>query len=151
MIVVYYIIELVCWKEGPRQLSSHDRKMFNLNYMQIMATVNLTKGGFLKRIADYESSTEVWKFLGDKPALIDFYASWCGPCKSLAPVLEELSKEYEGKVDIYKVNVDDEEELASHFHIRSVPTLMFVPITGNPHIATGAPTKAQLRKMLDAL
>lgn len=116
-----------------------------------MATVNLTKGGFLKRIADYESSTEVWKFLGDKPALIDFYASWCGPCKSLAPVLEELSKEYEGKVDIYKVNVDDEEELASHFHIRSVPTLMFVPITGNPHIATGAPTKAQLRKMLDAL
>lgn len=116
-----------------------------------MATINLTKGGFLKRIADYENNPRLWKFLGDKPALIDFYASWCGPCKALSPVLEELAGEYAGKVDIYKVNVDEEEELASLFRIRSVPTLMLVPMEGNPQMATGAPTKAQLRKMLDTL
>lgn len=116
-----------------------------------MATINLTKGGFLKRVADYENSPQVWKFLGSKPALIDFYASWCGPCKALSPVLEELAGEYADKVDIYKVNVDNEEELTSHFRIRTIPTLMFVPMNGDPQLSVGAPTKGQLRKMLDTL
>ena len=116
-----------------------------------MATINLTKGGFLKRVADYENNPQEWKFLGDKPALIDFYASWCGPCKALSPVLDELAKEYAGKVDIYKVNVDDERELASLFRIRSVPTLMFVSMEGNPRLAAGAPTRGQLRKAIEEL
>ena len=116
-----------------------------------MATINLTKGGFLKRVADYENLAQEWKFLGDKPALIDFYASWCGPCKALSPVLDELAKEYAGRVDIYKVNVDDERELASLFRIRTVPTLMFVPMKGNPRLAAGAPTKGQLRKAIEDL
>ena len=73
-----------------------------------MAIVNLTKGGFLRKVANYEANPTEWKFLGDKPALIDFYASWCGPCKALSPVLDELAKEFDGKVDIYKVNVDNE-------------------------------------------
>ena len=115
-----------------------------------MATINLTKGGFLKRVADYENNPQEWKFLGDKPALIDFYASWCGPCKALSPILDELASEYAGKVDIYKVNVDDEQELASLFRIRSVPTLVFAPMKGDPHITAGAPTKAQLKKALDS-
>lgn len=116
-----------------------------------MATINLTKGGFLKRVADYENSPQEWKFLGDKPALIDFYASWCGPCKALSPILEELAEEYAGKIDIYKVNVDDERELASLFRIRTVPTLVFVPLSGSPQMSAGAPSKAQLRKMLESL
>ena len=115
-----------------------------------MTTINLTKGGFLRKVANYMTSPYQWKFLGERPALIDFYAPWCGPCKSLSPVLDELAKEYAGKVDIYKVNVDDEQELASLFRIRSVPTLVFAPMKGDPHITSGAPTKAQLREALDS-
>lgn len=116
-----------------------------------MAAINLTKGGFLRKIANYIENPNEWKFLGDKPALIDFYASWCGPCKALAPVLDELAEEYAGRVDIYKVNVDDEQELASLFRIRSVPTLIFVPMQGSPQMSSGAPSKAQLKKAMEEL
>ena len=114
-----------------------------------MATINLTKGGFERRVAELNSIENNWNFLGDKPALIDFYAAWCGPCKALAPILEELSEEYAGKVDIYKVNVDTEEELAAAFGIRSIPTLYFIPMKGQPQRAMGAMPKEQLRKMWD--
>ena len=110
-----------------------------------MATIHLTKGGFLRRVADLETNPNEFKFLGDKPALIDFYASWCGPCQMLAPTLEELSEEYAGKVDIYKVDVDDERDLADIFGIRSVPTLIFVPMTGSPKRTMGALPKSQLK------
>lgn len=113
--------------------------------------MNLTKDEFVKRVADIENNPQTWKFLGDKPALIDFYAPWCGPCKMLSPVLEELAKEYSGRIDIYKVNVDDEEELASLFGIRSVPTLIFVPMNGNPQMAAGAMPKNQLVKAFEEL
>ena len=115
-----------------------------------MTTIHLTKGGFLRKVANNLVHPGEWKFLGERPALIDFYAPWCGPCKSLSPVLDELAKEYAGRVDIYKVNVDDEPELASLFRIRSVPTLVFAPMEGDPHIAMGAPTKGQLKKAIDA-
>jgi thioredoxin len=125
-----------------------DDKLLNEN---IMATINLTKGGFLRRISDIESNPNEWKFLGNRPAWIDFFAPWCGPGKSLSPVLEELSEEYAGKVDIYKVNVDDEEALAEHFGIRSIPTLYFIPMEGEPRRAMGALPKSQLKEMLDSL
>ena len=116
-----------------------------------MATINLTKGGFERRVADLNNINNNWNFLGDKPALIDFYAAWCGPCKALSPVLEELSEEYAGKVDIYKVNVDEEESLAEAFGIRSIPTLYFIPMEGQPQRAMGAMPKEQLKKMLDSI
>ena len=116
-----------------------------------MNTINLTKGGFLRKVANYEANPHEWKFLGDKPALIDFYAPWCGPCKSLSPILDELAKEYAGKLDIYKVNADSEQELASFFRIRSVPTLLFVPMKGEPHMVSGAPSRGQLKKMLEEI
>lgn len=114
-----------------------------------MKTVNLTKADFLVKGANYEANPTEWKFLGDKPAVIDFYASWCGPCKMLAPVLEELADEYAGQVDIYKVNVEDEEELASLFGIRSVPSLLFIPVDGDPQMAQGALPKSSLQDAID--
>ena len=116
-----------------------------------MATMNLTRGGFLRKVYDYETNPSGWKFIGPRPALIDFYASWCGPCKALAPMIEELGKEYDGKVDVYKVNVDDERELAKLFNVRSIPTLLFIPMEGNPQMSVGAMSKAELSKRLDEL
>ena len=100
-----------------------------------MKAIHLTKADFLTKVANYETNPNEWKFLGERPALIDFYATWCGPCKMLAPVLDELAEEYEGKIDIYKIDVDAEEELAALFGIRSVPSLLFVPMAGAPQMA----------------
>ena len=108
-----------------------------------MKAVNLTKADFLNKVANYEVNPE-WKFLGERPAIIDFYATWCGPCKMLAPILDEIAEEYAGRVDVYKVNVDEEEELAALFRIRSVPTLLFVPLTDAPQMAQGALPKKTL-------
>lgn len=116
-----------------------------------MATVHLTKTDFLKKVANYELNFDEWKFLGNKPALIDFYASWCGPCKALAPVLEELSEEYSDKVDIYKIDIDEEPELASIFGIRSVPTLIFAPMEGEPRMAQGALPKPNLKEAIESV
>ena len=109
-----------------------------------MSAVHLTKADFLTRVANYEANPNEWKFLGERPALIDFYATWCGPCKMLAPVLDELADEYAGQVDIYKVNVDEEEELAALFGIRSVP----LPMNGTPQMAQGALPKKNLKEAI---
>ena len=114
-----------------------------------MATINLTKGGFERKIDNLRTMRTEWNFLGDKPAVIDFYASWCGPCQTLSPVLDELSEKYAGKIDIYKVNVDKEQELSSIFGIRSVPTLIFIPTQGAPQKTPGALSKPQLIKIFD--
>ena len=97
----------------------------------------LTKETFLEKVFDYEKNQE-WKFEGSLPCLIDFYADWCGPCKMVAPILEELSKEFEGKINIYKVNTEVEQELAAAFGIRSIPSLLFCPKEGKPQMAMGA-------------
>lgn len=114
-----------------------------------MTAIHLTKGGFERRVASLNQSE--WKFVGERPALLDFYASWCGPCKMLSPVIDELAGEYQGKVDIYKINVDEEQELAELFSIRTIPTLIFIPLTGEPQRVMGARPKAELRQMLDAM
>lgn len=114
-----------------------------------MATVHLTKEQFLRRIADYEKNPDSFKFLGSRPALIDFYAGWCGPCKMLAPVLEEVSDEYAGRVDIYKVDVEQEEELAALFRVRSIPTLVYIPMNGQIKITQGAVGKPQLKEAIE--
>lgn len=114
-----------------------------------MATVHLTKEQFLKRIADYEKNPDSFRFLGSRPALIDFYAGWCGPCKMLAPVLEELSDEYAGRVDIYKVDVEQEEELAALFRVRSIPTLVYIPMNGQIRVTQGAVGKPQLKEAIE--
>jgi thioredoxin len=92
---------------------------------------------FKSKVFDFEKNTE-WKFEGDRPAVIDFYADWCGPCKMVAPILEELSKEYDGKIDIYKVDTEAQQELAGLFGIRSIPSILFIPLDEKPQMAAGA-------------
>ena len=98
---------------------------------------HLTKETFLKKVFNYEENKE-WKFEGEKPCIIDFYADWCGPCKMVAPVLEELAGDFDGKIDVYKVNTEEQQELASAFGIRSIPSFLFVPAEGQPQMAMGA-------------
>ena len=98
---------------------------------------HLTKETFKTKVFDFEKNQE-WKFEGDKPAVIDFYADWCGPCKMVAPVLEELAKEYDGKLNIYKVDTEKEQELAGMFGIKSIPSILFIPVDDKPQMASGA-------------
>lgn len=112
-------------------------------------TIHLNKIDFLKKVANYEANPNEWKYLGDKPALIDFYADWCGPCKAVAPVLEELAKEYDGEIYIYKIDTEAELELSALFGIRSIPSLLFVPMNGTPQMAQGALPKNALKEAID--
>ena len=114
-----------------------------------MKTIHLTKSDFLSKVANYETDPTDWKYLGDKPALIDFYADWCGPCKAVAPVLEELAKEYDGEIYIYKIDTEAELELSALFGIRSIPSLLFIPMNGTPQMAQGALPKNALKEAID--
>jgi thioredoxin len=114
---------------------------------ELQMTYHLTKDDFLKKVFNFEQNQE-WKFEGDKPCIIDFYADWCMPCKMVAPVLEELSNEYQDKLNIYKVNTEHEQELAGIFGVRSIPSILFVPQNDRPQMAVGALPKDSLKKAI---
>ena len=109
---------------------------------------HLTKQTFLDKVFNYEKNKE-WKFEGELPCIIDFYADWCQPCKMVAPILEELSEEYKGKINIYKVNTEQEQELSAAFGIRSIPSMLFCPAEGQPQMAQGALPKDSLIKVIE--
>jgi len=109
---------------------------------------HLTKETFQNKVFNYEQNKD-WDFEGELPCLIDFYADWCQPCKIVAPILEELSKEYEGKINIYKINTEEETELAAAFGIRSIPSLLFCPKDGQPQMAMGALPKDNLKQAIE--
>jgi thioredoxin len=109
---------------------------------------HLTKDLFLTKVFNFEKNKE-WKFEGSIPAVIDFWAPWCGPCRMVGPVIDELSKEYAGKVNFYKVNTDEEQELAGAFGIRSIPSILFVPVQGQPKMAVGALPKEALKQAVE--
>lgn len=106
--------------------------------------INLTKAEFIEKVYDYTITDKVLLYKGDKPAIIDFYADWCGPCRKLSPILEEVAKEHKGLIHIYKVNTDKEPEIAQAFGIRALPTLLFIPLQGTPSGNEGFVTKEQL-------
>lgn len=108
---------------------------------------HLTTEQFKQKVFNWEESSE-WKYTGDLPAIVDFYADWCGPCKMVAPILEELSREYEGKLHVYKVDTDKEQELAMAFGIQSIPSLLFIPMGEKPQMAAGALPKETLQKVI---
>jgi thioredoxin 1 len=109
---------------------------------------HLTKKAFTEKVFDFEKNEE-WKFEGTLPAVIDFWAPWCGPCRMVGPVIDELSAEYTGKVNFYKVNTDEEQELAGAFGIQSIPSLLFIPMNGGPKMARGALPKKELKNIIE--
>ncbi len=133
-------------KESNQEINSQQTE----NKMQTkQKTINLTKAEFLTKVANYEQTPDKWEYLGDKPCLIDFYADWCGPCKVVAPILEELADEYEGEIYIYKVDTEVEQELAGAFGIRSIPSFLFCPMGEQPQMAQGALPKDAFKQAID--
>ena len=109
---------------------------------------HLNKESFRDKVFNFEKNKE-WKYKGNLPALVDFWAPWCGPCRMVGPVIDELSKEYEGKINFYKVNTEEEQELAGMFGIRSIPSLLFIPLNGKPKMAMGALPKNELKRIIE--
>ncbi len=114
----------------------------------VMATIHLTEKDFREKVFDFETGEE-WSYKGELPAIIDFYADWCGPCKAVAPILEELSEEYEGRLLIYKIDTDKEVQLSGMFGIQSIPTLFFIPMEGNIMVQRGALPKNVLKEVIE--
>lgn len=110
----------------------------------------LSTNDFLEKVHDYKENPDTWRYKGNLPCLIDFYADWCRPCKMLAPIMEELAAQYEGKVIFYKVNVDVEKELSAAFGIQSIPSLLFVPLDGQPAMNAGVLPKEQLKSYIES-
>ena len=114
-------------------------------------TIQINKQEFITQIMDFEKNPNEWIYLGNKPCIIDFYASWCGPCAMIAPILNQLANEYEGKINIYKVDTEVERELAAAFGIRSIPTLIFCPTNDNPHQFNGGMPKDEFDRVIKEL
>jgi len=109
---------------------------------------NITKAEFLKLVMDFEKNPTEWKFSGQRPCIIDFYANWCGPCRIASPLLEEIAVEYSGKIDVYKVNIDKERELSQVFGISGIPAFLYCPMEGKPSMSSGvAPTKEEIKQV----
>ncbi len=117
------------------------------NNNQMAKVINLTRAEFLEKVANFEKNPEKWEYLGDKPCIIDFYADWCGPCKMVAPILDELAVEY-ADIYIYKVDTEVEQQLSAEFGIRSIPSMLFVPMKDQPQMAQGALPKDALKQAI---
>lgn len=136
-----FVTWLTFQQGGPSYLCSQLKR-------KNMATVNLTADKFREEIFDYTTQKE-WQFKGQKPAIIDFYADWCGPCKMVAPLFEELSEEYAQDITIYKVDTEVEQELAAMFGIQSIPSILFIPMNKTPMMQKGALPKQSLKKVIE--
>jgi thioredoxin len=113
------------------------------------SVIQMNKQMFLDKVFDYTTGATEWKYQGEKPAVIDFYATWCGPCRMVAPILKDLAKEYGDSIVIYKVDTDKEKELSMAMGIQSLPTIVFIPKTGQPQVIVGAADKTTFRRAID--
>src|SRR5690606_4576993 len=111
--------------------------------------IELTKATFIEKVFNYENNPEVWKYIGDKPAIVDFYATWCGPCRITSPILSDLAAEYGEDIYVYKIDVDKEPELARLFGVRSIPMFLFIPMNEDPQVAVGALPKKSFKEAID--
>ena len=142
LIIIFPLIFNECKAENP--VSPLKTNMVSNTVVQ------LTNETFKKMVFNYDKSSE-WKFEGNKPAIIDFYADWCPPCRQLSPLVEEIAKEYAGKIDVYKVDTDKETTLAQALGITNLPTLLFIPAKGKPQITMGALPKDSLIKAINEI
>lgn len=110
---------------------------------------DLNKETFRDKIFNFEKNKE-WKYEGTLPALVDFWAPWCGPCRLVGPVIDQLSEDYAGRVNFFKVNTEEEQELAGMFGIQSIPSLLFIPVVGVPKMALGALPKKELKRIIES-
>lgn len=111
--------------------------------------IALTKATFLEKVFNYENNPDVWKYMGDKPAIVDFYATWCGPCLITSPILADLAAEYGEEIYVYKIDVDKEPELAAMFGVQSIPMFLFIPMNEQPQMAMGALPKQSFKEAID--
>ena len=110
---------------------------------------HLTYNEFLHKVWNFESNSTIFKYKGNVPAVIDFYADWCGPCRRVAPIMEQLAKDYDGRLVVYKINVDQEKELASAFQVKSIPVVLFIPLEGQPMKQVGAMSEESYRRIIE--
>lgn len=137
-------------KTGNEQTSSTSTKTEDVKKTATTGkTVHLTTAEFKEKVMNYEKNPKQWVFEGDKPCIVDFYADWCKPCKMIAPIMEELAATYEGQIDIYKINTEQERELANVFGITSIPYVMFIPATGQPSVQRGALPKEEYERIIN--
>lgn len=145
VMVALVMVSVIVYAFNDRTEANQEKKEIIGNNGEVVV---MNKDMFLKNVFDYEKSKE-WKYKGDKPAIIDFYADWCGPCRQTTPIMKELAKEYAGKIIIYKVNVDKQKELAALFNASSIPLFAFIPMKGEPQFIRGAADKATYKRAID--
>ena len=151
LLVLCLVLTVGLFAVNPATANSGEKDPVNSD-VKIDKPIKLTKKEFMEKVMNYEKNPSEWVYEGDKPCLIDFWADWCGPCKKAAPVLDELAKDYAGEIYIYKVNTDQEKELAGLFGIRNIPAFLYVPMKGKPQLNTGiARTQEETKKMFIGL
>jgi len=143
-IMLLLIIASFAWIRREKEIAKAE-----IYHDKPMGTIHLTKAEFLKKVSNFETNPTSWKYLGDKPCIIDFYATWCGPCKMIAPILEDLAKEYNGQIYIYKVNIDAERDIANANGVHKIPTLFFCTMNGNPQVVLGDMPKESFQKAIN--
>lgn len=149
--LLFFIALPICFV-GCTKKASNKAPVAQKEKTVVLGKVNvLTASDFKKKIMDYESHPDEWVFAGSRPAIIDFYTTWCGPCKMMAPMVESLAGKYAGKIDFYKVDIDQESELASVFGISSIPTFLFIPVKGKPSVQMGAMQKEDFEGLIDKI
>lgn len=144
--LVSVVLLLVSCSMSAKTEKSEAKDTTKVEAGKVIALDNAT---FLKDVYNYEKDPTTWVYEGKKPCIIDFYADWCGPCKQVAPILEEMAAKYKDQIIVYKVNVDKETKLAGTFGIRSIPTILFVPMTGKPQLVQGAMPKDEIIKQIE--
>jgi len=147
-LVIFSVVLSACGNQKPEGSKNTELASSSVKAGDSQSSEKLTKALFVEKVWDFTKSPNDWKYLGNKPAIIDFYADWCGPCKIASPILEEIGVEYAGKIQVYKINTDQERELAQVFGITGIPAFLYIPANGKPVMMSGiARSKEETKKM----